>query len=120
MSIKKICFACNEDGFGPSAFAYYVVRAVVEMWRASHDKDKLEIWILNASAYAFNKALYVDFPEVHLARVNSLIQLEKVHGEVHVEQTLKRLSQYAGYRTEYSHLTAHSDDAHFGTGVAYP
>ena len=102
MSTKKICFACNEDGFGPSAFAYYVVCAIIETWRASHDKDRLEIWILNASASAFNQALYARFPEVHLARVDSLIRLEKVHGEVSVKPTLERLSQYAQYRTAYN------------------
>ena len=121
MSTKKICFACNEDGFGPSAFAYYVVRAIIETWRASHAKDQLEVWILNASAYAFNKALYASFPEVHLARLDSLIRLEKVHGEVHVEQTLKRLSQYAGYRTEYSHgVQAYLKGCHIVIDIGVP
>ncbi len=102
MSTKKICFACNEDGFGPSAFAYYVLRAIIETWRTSNWEDQLEMWILNAAAYAFNKALYSGFPEVDLASLDSLIRLEKANGEVHVKRTLEKLSQYARYRTKYS------------------
>ncbi len=121
MSTKKICFACNEDGFGPSALAYYVVCAIIETWRASHDKDRLEICILNASAYAFNQALYAGFPEVHLARVDSLIRLEKVHGEVSVKRTLERLSPYAQYRTAYSQaIQAYLEGCHLAVDIGVP
>ena len=121
MSTKKICFACNEDGFGPSALAYYVVRAIIETWRASHDKDQLEIWILNASASAFNQALYAGFPEVHLACVDSLIRLEKMDGEVSVKQTLEKLSQYAQSRTGYSHaIQAYLEGCHLAVDIGVP
>jgi hypothetical protein len=121
MSTKKICFACNEDGFGPSAFAYYVVRAIIETWRASHDKDQLEIWVLNASAYAFNRALYAGFPEVRLASVNSLIRLEKDHGEVSVKRTLERLSQYVLYRAAYSQtVQSYLEGCHIAIDIGVP
>ena len=81
----------------------------------------LELWILNASASAFNTALYTGFPEVHLACVDSLIRLEKVHGEVHVEQTLERLSQYARYRTEYSQaVQAYLKGSHLAVDIGVP
>lgn len=105
MSTKKICFACNEDGFGPSAFAYYVVCAIIEASRTGIYKEKIEIWILNANAYTFNEALYSGFPEVHLVRLDSLIQLEKMNGEVHIEKTLEKLSGYVKYREEYNQAT---------------
>ena len=29
-----ICLACNEDGFGPSAFGYYIARKLMDSWAA--------------------------------------------------------------------------------------
>jgi hypothetical protein len=104
MASKKICIACNEDGFGPSTFAYYVVRALAELWHNSGSTDVLEIWVLNATAYAFNKSIYANLPEVHLVPLDSHIRLEKEAGEVHVAHSLERFSHYAQYRAEYDQV----------------
>ena len=102
---QYLCIACNEDGYGPSAFAYYLVRAIIKLWKDKyHRKYDLKIFIFNNSAFAFNQAIYdsldsVVFPK-KLAE-DSLIRLEKKNGEVSIIETLKRLKPYRGYRQKY-------------------
>ena len=65
---RRICIACNEDGFGPSAFGYYLVRGIVGRWREGRKSGRyrfgLELTVLNNSAYGFNKSIYGGFPEI--------------------------------------------------------
>lgn len=102
---KKICVACNEDGFGPSAFAYYLIRAIVDEWEENKYNFDLEIPVLNNSAFNFNESIYSSFRyivrPVKLKR-DSLIKLVKLNGEVAVKETLKKLMDYENVRNEYS------------------
>ncbi|MCZ6595995.1 MAG: glycosyltransferase [Bacteroidetes bacterium] len=106
MTTKHICVACNEDGFGPSAFVYYVVRAIVEKWREEVKNGdynfELKIWVLNEAAYEFNCGLYSDLPEVCPKTLDSLIKLKKCNGEVHVPDTLDYLKRYENARQSYN------------------
>ena len=107
MGSKKryLCIACNEDGYGPSAFAYYLVKAIAGLWENKYkSKYKLTIFVINNFAFDFNKTIY-DSPgsivcPVQLAE-DSLIGLEKRNGEVHIKKTLTRLKQYRTHRQEY-------------------
>ena len=56
---KRICVSCNEDGFGPSAFAYYLVRAIVQEWTEKRQKtaSDLKIVVLNNHAHDFTNRL---------------------------------------------------------------
>ena len=104
---RKICVACNEDGFGPSAFGYYLVRAIVECWRKGAANGKyaytLDVVVLNNSAHEFNAAIYSGFPEVRAVslRRDSLIKLVKRKGDVDVPATLKVLADYERVRDLY-------------------
>ena len=105
MTTKHICVACNEDGFGPSAFAYYVVRAIVEKWREEVKNGdcnfELKIWVLNKSAYDFNGALYLNFTEVCPKPLDCFVKLIKVKGEVYVRKTLDYLDRYDKEKKRY-------------------
>jgi hypothetical protein len=105
-SIKRyLCIACNEDGYGPSAFAYYLVKAIAGLWADKYQtKYDLTVYVFNNSAFAFNQAIY-DSPgsivcPVKLAE-DSLIRLEKKNGEVSVTGTLNILKQYRPHRQKY-------------------
>jgi len=111
MAKTKICFACNEDGVGPSAFAYYVVRAMAEAWQSSNHNANLEIWVLvsNENTYDYNERIYSNLRDiVHLpdkserANVNSSIRLIKKKGEVHVPETLELWQEYVQRRQPYA------------------
>jgi hypothetical protein len=92
----KFCIAANEDGFGPSAFAWHLVRAV----RAA--RPGAEVVLLNRGAHEFNSRLYEQWPEVRLEPVDSLIRFEKAHGEVHVPRTINALCRYQRRREAYA------------------
>ena len=95
----RICLACNEDGFGPSAFGYYIARELISCWA---DSGKLlRLTVLNHAAEHFNRQLYRD-SAVDVRPIDSLIRLPKPDGEVHVQQTLQRLRSYAEHRTAYA------------------
>lgn len=96
----RICVACNEDGFGPSAFAYYLVRRLIEAF-ASNTRASLDIRVLNFSAADFNRKLYGNLP-VRVEPIDSLVRFEKANGEVHVPRTLERLQPYAARRESYA------------------
>ncbi len=110
MGIEKqyLCIACNEDGYGPSAFAYYLVKAIEELWEHKYQiKYNLTVFVINNSAFTFNQAIY-DSPgsivcPVQLAE-DSLIRLEKRNGEVHIKKTLMGLKQYRIHRQEYQNV----------------
>ncbi|MBI4473321.1 MAG: hypothetical protein HY646_11685 [Acidobacteria bacterium] len=57
--------------------------------------------MLNRAAYDFNRALYTLFPEVRVAPLDGLIQLERRKGEVCVARTLARLRDYVQERQKY-------------------
>ncbi|MBM4262964.1 MAG: hypothetical protein FJ145_16225 [Deltaproteobacteria bacterium] len=99
-NIKRICVACNEDGFGPSVFAYYIVRGLLDSWLQTSE-GKSSITILNRAAESFNRKLY-EGHAVDIAPVASLIRLAKPKGEVHVQQTLNLLEPYASLRKSYA------------------
>lgn len=96
----RICVACNEDGFGPSAFAYYVVRSLIDGWARTAGAP-LNISVLNRSAADFNRKLYQGLP-VQIVPIDSLVRLEKVNGEVHVPRTLDWLQRYISRRESYA------------------
>jgi len=101
---KRICVACNEDGYGPSAFAFYVVRELARIHEADDAGFELLIVVLNNSAYEFNLSLYGPVQDVvqpvRLQR-DSLIRLCKRVGEVDVCGTLRSLLDYERAREEY-------------------
>jgi hypothetical protein len=95
----RICLACNEDGYGPSSFGYYIVRELIRTWPSDR---KLKVFILNFRASKFNRQIHAGHPGVEIVPVDSLIQLPKPNGEVHVRQALCGLSQYAAMRRSYA------------------
>lgn len=101
----RICVACNEDGFGPSAFAYYVVRGLLDSWTEA-TAARLSISVLNRSAADFNRKLYQNLP-VRIEPIDSLVRFEKANGEVHLPRTLERLQQYAARRESYVNDVRH-------------
>ena len=107
MGYAEVCVACNEDGYGPSAFGYYLVRELVQAWREGRREGvwafELRVTVLNAGAHAFNRALYAVFPEVAAVAPgrDSLIRLERREGEVDLAATFDRLEGYAPLREAY-------------------
>lgn len=99
-SETRICVACNEDGFGPSAFAYYVIRNLIDSWTRTGDAG-LSVTVLNRSAVTFNRKIYEGRP-VQVEPLDSLVRLLKPNGEVHVPQTLDLLRPYAPTRASYA------------------
>ena len=93
-STELVCVAANEDGFGPSAFAFYVVRALLRL-RHFH------IVLLNHDAAAFNQALYASEKRVSVVPIHSLIKLAKSGGSVDVAATQASLEDYAAQRQQY-------------------
>lgn len=113
MADIKICLACNEDGFGPSAFGFYILKALLaELATRGADPLSMDVTALNNSARNFNAAVYsrplsgviVKYPAA--AGADSLIRLEKNYGEVHVAKTLASLSRYEVARTAYAEKVA--------------
>lgn len=103
-STHLIVVGANEDGFGPSALVFYVVRELIRAARAAG--QPLAIRLLNSGAADFNRALYAaDAPsgsvEVHSPRPDSLIRLEKRHGEIDVRATLALCRGYRQAREDY-------------------
>jgi len=98
----RICCAANEDGLGPSALAFHLVRAVIRAWNSAPRQRQLEIVLLNRAAEAFNRSLYASRPEVRVASVDSLVKLERKRGEVHAAATVDLLRGYARCRDEYA------------------
>lgn len=96
----RICVACNEDGFGPSAFAYYLVRSLIDGW-AKTAGAFLDVRVLNRSAADFNRKLYQGLP-VQVEPIDSLVRFEKTNGEVHVPRTLDQLQHYRARRASYA------------------
>jgi hypothetical protein len=123
---KKICIASNEDGFGPSAFAYYLVRAIVKEWRAKKRESSfdLTVTVFNNSAYEFNRSIYSDLHDVvYPFRLNrdSLIKLEKSNGEVAVTETLRKLLAYDAVREDYlTEISSHLYDADVAIDIGVP
>ena len=123
---KKICIASNEDGFGPSAFAYYLVRAIVDEWR---DKKRefsfdLTITVFNNSAFEFNRSIYSGLHDVvfpfQLNR-DSLIKLEKSNGEVAVTETLRKLLDYDAVKEDYlNEISPYLYDADVAIDIGVP
>lgn len=101
---KRICVACNEDGFGPSAFAYYVVRELLDAW--ADRRPELHISVLNRSAKGFNRSIYLG-RAVEVLKVNSVIRLPKPNGEVHVRQALDIMQSYQEGRQRYLNEARH-------------
>ena len=97
----KICIAANEDGFGPSAFAYYLIQALLEAWQREGRNSRLQVLLLNQRAYALNQALHARHTQVRLIRLDSYIRLERREGEVCVPQTLRALKDYVQHRERY-------------------
>lgn len=102
---KTICVACNEDGYGPSALAYYVIRSIIEEWQVGLTRGdypfELKIFLLNKSSYGLNRAYYSDLEQVHPIALDSLIKLQKIRGEVAVTKTLDTLKRYVKAREDY-------------------
>lgn len=96
----RVCIACNEDGFGPSALGFYIARHLIESWERNRN-TRLSLTVLNRSAEDFNRKLYAGLP-VRVEPLDSLISLSKLNGEVHVPQTLERLRGYAARRATYA------------------
>ena len=109
-----ICFACNEDGVGPSVFAYYLVRAIIEAWNKSNSEITLEIRILvsNDKAYNFNRSIYssnkflgvVRLPDEdpqERKKIDSLIKLYHKNGELNVPNTVRTWRKYGKWRETY-------------------
>lgn len=96
----RICVACNEDGFGPSVFAYYVVRSLIDGWARTAGAS-LDVRVLNRSAADFNRKLYQGLP-VRVEPIGSLVRFEKANGEVHVPRTLDQLQHYTARRASYA------------------
>jgi hypothetical protein len=96
----RVCVACNEDGFGPSAFAYYIVRDLIESWTRI-GRAELRVTVLNRSAATFNQKIYEGGP-VKPELIDSLVRLPKPNGEVHVPQALDLLRPYAPTRASYT------------------
>jgi hypothetical protein len=94
LSKKRICVACNEDGFGPSAFAYYVVRELLDK------RPEMQVTVLNSSAESFNRRIY-EGRAVQVHKVDSVIKLLKPSGEVHVRQSLNIMKSYQDDRLRY-------------------
>src|SRR5262249_21583208 len=90
----RICVAANEDGFGPSAFAFYLVRGLLRSGFS-------DVVLLNHDAYAFNRALYARDRRVTVQPAHSLIKLAKSHGEVDVFATRELIAGYAAHRAQY-------------------
>lgn len=101
MRTLRICCAANDDGFGPSAFAYYVVTGLLDLWQQRRGAERLVVTVLNHGAFAFNKALYEGRPEVNVADVDGGIRLERCRGEVDVARTLAALDGYVERRLGY-------------------
>jgi hypothetical protein len=124
---RKICVACNEDGFGPSAFAYYLVRGIIQEWRNTYAKSfDLKITVVNNSAHGFNESIYSSpfFKDVvspiRLQR-DSLIKLEKVNGEVAVAETLRKLLDYEAARGEFlKEVTPYLEGADIAIDIGVP
>jgi hypothetical protein len=95
----RICLACNEDGYGPSAFGFYIARELMRAWQERG--EQLQLVILNRSAESFNRSLYSG-SLVKIQPVDSLIKIQKEQGEIHVPKTLNSLRQYATRRTTYT------------------
>ena len=56
---RYLCIASNEDGYGPSAFAYYLIKAIAELWKDKFQKKyNLTVFVINNSAFDFNQAIY--------------------------------------------------------------
>ena len=121
---KKICVACNEDGFGPSAFAYYLVHAIIKEWEKNEYNFELEIPVLNTSAYHFNESIYSRFQHiVHPSSLkhDSLIKLEKPNGEVAVRETLKILKNYKKAGKKYlDEVRDYLSDADIAIDIGVP
>jgi hypothetical protein len=102
---QYLCIACNEDGYGPSAFAYYLVKMIVRLWKEQYQtKYNLKVFVFNHSAFDFNQAIYGSLRDlVHPVKLgkDSVIRLEKQNGEVSIADTLKRLKPYRKYRQLY-------------------
>ncbi|MCI0610784.1 MAG: hypothetical protein L0Z71_17195 [Anaerolineae bacterium] len=114
MKKTTICFACNEDGVGPSSFAYYLVQAITETWKKSGLENALEIRVLisNEIAYEFNRSIYSSdkfFGIVRLSdadpqkrkKIDSLIRLYHKNGEVNVPNTITAWRKYGEWKETY-------------------
>lgn len=94
---RRILVVPNEDGFGPSALASYIVRALLE-----NRENQITIW--NKSRLAYNRSLYEDAiaaGRVRLWDVWNLIQLDKKMGEVSIQGTLRRVGEYRALSHQY-------------------
>lgn len=121
MADLRVCLAPNEDGFGPSAFAYYLVRGMLDVHRVRGDAGALHIEILNESAQSFNQTLYSGIPEVSLTPLSSYVRLEKRHGEVSVPETLRRFSAYSRERARYiTRARTHLDRCSVAVDIGTP
>jgi hypothetical protein len=104
--LRRICVACNEDGFGPSAFGFYLTRALVEYWRLGNAAGKypfeLQVTVLNHTACEFNRSIYASFPEVRVrCEPDSLIKFARCGEEIDIPQTLNLLERYEACRDTY-------------------
>ncbi len=101
---RKILIIPNEDGFGPSALASYIARALLQ------DKNNY-ITILNKSRVEFNKSIYAD--EIKNRRIDAipvwgLIQLDKTDGKVSLPGTIKKIGNYKEQSNQYPFISEFS------------
>ncbi|MDJ0762618.1 MAG: glycosyltransferase [Myxococcota bacterium] len=95
---RHILLVPNEDGFGPSAFGYYIASALLQ---AAPD---FSITVWNRSRFAYNKALYkksIATGRVTVEPVWNLIQLQKEDGFVSIPQTLTTIGDYRSASDRY-------------------
>jgi hypothetical protein len=97
----RICIAANEDGFGPSALAFYLIQGLFAEWRKLGRTHKLQIVLLNKRAHKLNHALHDRNKRVQLVPLDSFIRLERQEGEVCVPATVRALRSYPAWQEQY-------------------
>ncbi len=134
--IKKKCGKCsilvvpNEDGLGPSTFAFYLVRELIKQWETLKSKpeneltvsqrkfrDKcdgvipdLQIVFRNCKKANYLRNLFKDGPKsgtvsVEVEEIDNIIRLGKRRGELGFENTLDNLLSYPRLSKIYQKLS---------------
>jgi len=85
----RILVAACEDGYGPSALASYIVKAL-----ATRKDPVFEVTLWNATRLAYNRGLYQGLRRVRVEAVDNLIELVKPGGIISIRQTLDRIGPY--------------------------
>lgn len=90
----RILVAPNEDGYGPSALASYVVKAL-----ARNPACHVTVW--NATRHTFNRSLYEGCDRIRVEAVDGIIELAKPGGRISLRDTLARVGSYRARSDAY-------------------